>query len=125
MAMLIAEREGMDRATAYVEWLKEPMSCGHPRAAVRSSNPNATWDTTCWCAGCAEEAAQANEIKAVLSVAESAAFEEQLGFLQDQNTCLRRALQAVIEFDEGETWSLEHWSQVMYDVRQAVGEAAE
>ena len=58
MAMLIADRDGLDAALAHVEWLKEPMSCGHPRAAVRSSNPNATWDTTCWCAGCAGEAAE-------------------------------------------------------------------
>ncbi len=33
---------------------------------------------------------------------------------------LERALQTVVEFDDGETWSLEHWMQVIADVRRVM-----
>ncbi len=35
---------------------------------------------------------------------------------------LERALRAVIAFDEGEMWSLEHWASVMADVRRVMQE---
>lgn len=61
MAMIINEVNGLDAAMEYVAGLNELMPCGHPRAAVRSSNPGAAL-TTCWCAGCQADA-EARNIK--------------------------------------------------------------
>jgi hypothetical protein len=57
-----------------------------------------------------------NEVQ--ITRAEVARLEARFGALE-------RALRAVVEFDEGETWSLEDWSQVMAHVRRVMGVPAE